>query len=358
MSAQNGREDIVYRSESLRDAVPQVWALISNSVLQSRLHEWDLAPKKDAVKLDLAQYADSPEQILSEALHQAAYAGKGLGRSLVCPPHNLNAITVDTVAEFMNTYFRPERMTLVGTNVNHDDLHHLSEHLFGNLQVEQAAITNTPSRYVGGNAQLGERRSGSNGIKTHSILAFEGVSQSDKQYYALQVLANYLGNATQASIYKPTVTGKNSVLFQQVLGKVDALYDARAFSISYSDSGLFGVYLTSQEAGQMGKGLNLVLAALKQLVGSSQSINASALEGAKRRTLLNLAANLETSVGLNEFVAKSKGQVSPQQASASIMSVTLENVRQAAENLIKSKPTLVSYGDLESVPTTNELFLN
>jgi predicted Zn-dependent peptidase len=356
VSAQNGREDIVYRSESIREAVPQVWSLISNSVLQARLHEWDLPPKRDAVKLDLAQYAESPEQILSEALHQTAFNGRGLGRSLVCPPHNVNSINVDTVAQYMNQFFRPDRMTLVGTNINHSDLEYLGEQLFGEVESTGTPITKEPSKYVGGNAQLGEKRqSGKYAAQAHTVLAFEGVSQSDKNVYALQVLSTLLGDAVNPSIYTGSIAGRTGLLFQHVVSKVDSVSNARAFHLAYSDAGLFGVYLNGTDSTKVATALNAVISVLRGI--ASGNIDKAALEGAKRRTLLNIASNIESAVGLNEFVAKTGGQIAPAKVGSLIQSVSVDQVRQVAEQVLKSKPTLVSYGDLEQVPTTHDLSL-
>lgn len=355
MSVQAGREEIVYRSESVRDAIPQVWSLVSNAILQGRLADWDLPPKRDAVKLDLAQFANSSEQVLNEVLHQTAFQGRTLGRSLVCPPHNVNKICVDTVAQYMDKLFTPERMTLVGTNLNHNDLQYLAEQLFGDMASGASVpIVKEKAQYCGGDAQVGSSLESCHGAKTHSIVAFEGANLNDKYYFANQVLANMLGEAYSRSVYRPTVSGFNGLLFEKVVTGAPSLVSAKAFHIPYSDSGLFGVYIAAMSSEKVGTAAQEAINVLRTI--ASSGAEASALEAAKKRTLLNFAIGLETGAGMNEFVAKnSLGQ---EEYVAAVQAVCTESLRTAAQAILKSRPTVVSLGsDLEKTFASHELKL-
>ena len=83
VSSSLGREEIVYKIEGIEDSMPKLIELISDSILNTRLHEYDLPPKKDLVEYDILEYAEEPLFILNEMLHKAAFGEKGLGNLLV-----------------------------------------------------------------------------------------------------------------------------------------------------------------------------------------------------------------------------------------------------------------------------------
>lgn len=335
VSVQAGREDIVYQFEALRGAVPQVLELVADSVLQGRLNDWDLKPKVDAVTHDLENYANVPEVILNEALHQTAFQSVTLGRNLICPPHNLHKIDNDQVLAYMNALYLPNRMTLVGTNVSHDDLTSMANALFGSAKNGggDANVDTSASQYVGGVQRLHDRA-----IKgAHSILAWKGASH--KNAHALSILRAALGQGSNR--YTGSLQQPGSKLSKIV--KSTNVESAKAFNHTYSDNGLLGVYVVGKGA-EVTKALSEVVNTLKQV--SSNGLSDSELKAAKSAATYDLASSLETSVGRNEFHA-THGSVSEHLSALS--GVTAQQVQKAAKDLLASNPTFVSFGDLEGL---------
>jgi predicted Zn-dependent peptidase len=352
VSSQAGREQIVYQSESLREAVPHTLELIANSVLQGRLLDWDMPPKKKLVKLDVDSYGQEPEFVLAELLHQTAFNKKTLGRSLVCPVHQIDSISTANVIDYMNTLFTPKRMTLVATNFNHDDLTVLGERLFGFLEDNNTfaplpATANETARYVGGSSEVSAVLDGPADARTQSIIAFEGVSAQDvKQYYAVNVLAQLLGSGS--NVYVPQLSN-GSLLQKNVVSRSKAIRHARAFSISYSDSGLFGVFVQGRDGQTVS---DAIFASVDSIKNSAEQITEQQLAAAKNQVLLNFASGLECGRGFNEFNAKFQDQDSHIDT---IKKLTLSDVKQAAKKIVQSKPTLVSVGNLDGLISTRDL---
>jgi predicted Zn-dependent peptidase len=339
ISAQAGREYIVYQSESLREAVPQTWELISNSILQGRLLEWDLPPKRDLVRQDIELYGADPEFILGELLHQTAYNRSGLGRSLICPAHRLNTITASDVIDYMDLLFTPDRMTLVATNFVHEDLELLANKLFGHLEPLDHSIEQS-SDYVGGKNAIAAVLDAPEDAKTHSILAFNGASlQNLVSYYACNVLSQLLGAGS--NFYIPSLAKRGSLLQREIMDKKEGIRHARAFSISYNDNGLFGIYLQ----GKNGEIVEDAQAEIFDLLPNvAKHITKEQLEAAKKATLLQFLSSLETSCGLNEFNAKFGNQDEHVKV---IKGIQIKDIMNAVQTVTNERATLVTVGNLE-----------
>jgi predicted Zn-dependent peptidase len=189
VSSSNSREHMIYKMETMREAVPKLFELVTDSILGNRLHDCDLPAKTELVERDLEEYAASPEVILNEALHRVAYGEKGLGRNVLCPSHNVHHIHTEEIVSFFEDFYRPERINVIGTNINHDDLVELSNYYL-QFDATDKKVEKLKAPYVGGELRLHE----SNAL-AYSVLAFKGTCQNDAdELYPFTVLANLLGD--------------------------------------------------------------------------------------------------------------------------------------------------------------------
>ena len=339
VSAQSGREHIVYQTEGLRESIPQVLELVANSVLQGRLHPWDLQPKTDAVKRDISEFQNNAQFVLNEALHYTAFNGQTLGHSLLCPPHNVENIDTDTVLAYMDNLFVAPRMSLVGTNISHEELKDMASVLFGSIpsqvseRPEGELFTFEKSEYVGGDHQIHEL----SGVGAQAILAYKGPSNACPTYVAYLVLSEFLGQTSNK--YTGSINHNASRLAKSVKN-VDF---GSSFISSYSDNGLFGVYLAGQNAKEVSQAVEKAVAELNSV---EKNLTEEALEGAKNHALLKLHNSVSSNIGLHEYTALFGGV---QQQAQAISKLTAADIKEAAKKLLSSKPTLVSYGNLDGM---------
>jgi len=140
ISVSSGREDIVYRAEGLRESIPKIFDLMTDSVLYGRLHDYDLVPKTHLVEYDMVEFENVPEFALNEALHRASFSDKGLGNTLLCPAHHIHTINTDTVKNYMDKFYTPERITITATNFNHRDLTSMVEQFYSQLPISKKLL--------------------------------------------------------------------------------------------------------------------------------------------------------------------------------------------------------------------------
>jgi len=359
VSSSNDREHIIYRSESIREAVPKLLTLISDSVLQGRLHEWDLHPIKELVKQDLKDYSESPEILLNEALHATAFNGKNLGNPIICPTHNINNIKIDDIIQRMDSYYNPDRMALFGTNIHHDDLVQLADHFFGSFPEGTGSDEDIPpleqSEYSGGDYQMHQRRFSKHESGTHSVLAFRGVPFYNDDVFALTVLKHILGESKSNNLRNLHSWGTHGLLNNHIVKQIPksagVINEASAFSINYSDDGLFGVKFAG-DSSAVGEAVFRSLDLLKTI--ADKGVCEENLDRGIFKALFKYHSSLETSVGVHE-ANMSFPTLNVTDIGGFIGSVTAEDVQRVAKNLLLSKPTLVSYGELANVPRLYDL---
>lgn len=338
----NGREEMVYTMETLSPSVPKLFELFTDSILHTRLHEHDFEPKHDLVERDLNDYSGVPEVVVNENLHRIAFGEKTLGRSVLCPPHNLDKLSREDIIHFFEKLYTPERITVLGTNVEQSELVKLAQELMVFPQESYPKLEKETATYYGGELRLHENFE--HGSETYSTFAFKGVSSSSSSMATYNVLAHLLGDFNNLTS-DPTTKGKSSVLYRS-FGK--SLDSAKAFSLNYSDAGLFGVLFTGS-SDKVGDSLKQLVSILQM---AKENISDQDFQRAQNQTLLSVASNFESNVTSHEFFMKfeNKGNILND-----VKSVSKKDVQKAIQEILSSKPTLVSYGDLSKVPFLSDL---
>ena len=121
-------------------------------------------------------------------------------------------------------YLAPSMVLAGAGGIDHAALVALARERFGALR-SRGTNGAEPARFSGG-----ERRIERDLEQAHLALAFEGPTYSDPDYYTAQVFAGVLGG------------GMSSRLFQEIREKRGLCYSTFAFSWSFADTGVFGVY--------------------------------------------------------------------------------------------------------------------
>ena len=250
----SSRETIMYQSSHFHKATPLALSLISETVQNASLLPEELEAQRAAAEYEIRELKAKPEVILPEILHHIAYDGKGLGNPLLCPEDRIHLIDASLMRQFMEQWYRPERMVIAGAGVVHEELVELADKHFSSLKyssaVDGAASTlssprtspsvppnllhsqppnvfksltraassylypNTPSpspsipgsTYTGGSRFIHDPDSEFN----HIYIAFEGVGIHDDDIYELATMQVLLGGGGSFSAgayhtYSPTV---------------------------------------------------------------------------------------------------------------------------------------------------------
>jgi len=337
-----GREEIVYKVDVMREFVPLVIPMMIGNVLFPRLLPWEVkAAHKKVGEARAAMMAD-PDAMVSELLHKAAYCNNTLGLSTLASERSMPYFSPDTIRSFMLDHFAPERMTIVGVNIDHAELSKWTMRSFADYNAITMKKREEPKAvYTGGDLRM----DGST-PHCHVALGFESSAWGQKELAPVTLLQTILGSGS--AMGTAIGAGATSRLSTEVVKQNAAVESCAAFSTSYSDSGLFGVYgvAAPEKAGEM------CTAILKTLKGST-TVSKDELAKAKAMLKGKLARQADDAPTImadmgQQLVSGHYGSAAD--FAAIIDSVTEADVSAAAKKILSSKPTIAAFGDTHTVP--------
>ncbi|KAJ0015797.1 hypothetical protein NQD34_014087 [Periophthalmus magnuspinnatus] len=339
------RENMIYTVDCLRDDIDTVMEYLINVTTAPEFRPWEVSELTSRVKMDKAQAAHSPQiGRVVEGLHDAAYKN-ALCNSLYCPNHMVGNIQSDHLHQFVQNNFTSARMALVGLGVDHGILKQVGEQ-FLNIR-SGAGTVGAKAQYRGGEARLPN----TSGL-VHSVVVTEGAAAGGSNALSFGVLQHLLG----AGPHVKRGSNISSKLCQEVAKATTDPFDVCAFNVSYTDSGLFGVYTISQPAAVR----DVLKAAVSQVKAIADGgVTAADLTRAKAQLKAQFLMSLETSEGLLEAIGTQALAVgsysSAEEISKNIDNVSLTDVANAAKTFVSGKKTMASSGNLVNTPFVDEL---
>ncbi|KFQ87294.1 hypothetical protein N337_07185, partial [Phoenicopterus ruber ruber] len=343
-SVYSTREKMTYSVECLRDYVDTVMEYLLNVTTAPEFRPWEVTDLQPRLKVDKAIAFQNPQVGVLENLHAAAYKN-ALANPLYCPDYTIGKITSEQLHHFVQNNFTSARMALVGIGVKHSDLKQIAEH-FLNIR-SGAGISSAKAVYRGG-----EIREQNGDSLVHAAIVTEGAAVGSAEANAFSVLQHVLG-AGPLIKRGSNVTSK---LSQGIAKATSQPFDASAFNVNYSDSGLFGIYTISQapNAGEV------IKAALNQIKAVAQgSVTDDDVTKAKNQLKATYLMSVETAEGLlNEIGSESLvsgTHTSPSVVAQKIDSVATADVVNAAKKFVNGKKSMAASGDLGNTPFLDEL---
>ncbi|XP_042709143.1 cytochrome b-c1 complex subunit 2, mitochondrial isoform X2 [Chrysemys picta bellii] len=349
LSVTSTRENMIYCVECLRDYVDTVMEYLINVTTAPEFRPWEVTELQAQLKVDKAVAFQNPQVSVLENLHAAAYRN-ALANSLYCPDYAIGKITPEQLHQFVQNNFTSARMALVGLGVSHSELKQVGEQ-FLNIR-SGAGSSGVKAQYRGGKLSLCEIREQNGESLVHAAIVAEGVATGSAEANAFSVLQHILG----AGPLIKRGSNISSKLFQAIAKATNQPFDAAAFNVNYSDSGLFGIYTISQ-ASAAGE---VIKAALNQVKAIAQgSITDEDVTRAKNHLKARYLMLVETSDGLLDEIgseALASGiYTSPTAVIQNIDSIATADIVNAAKKFVDGKKSMAASGNLGNTPFVDEL---
>uniref|UniRef100_A0A673W6S5 Ubiquinol-cytochrome c reductase core protein 2b n=1 Tax=Salmo trutta TaxID=8032 RepID=A0A673W6S5_SALTR len=320
-----------------------VMEYLINVTTAPEFRPWEVSDLTSRVKMDKALAAQTPQMGVIEGLHGAAYKNT-LSNSLYCPDYMVGHVDADHMHNFIQNNFTSARMALVGLGVDHDVLKQVGEQ-FLNIR-SGMGTAGTKAQYRGGEVRV---QNGSSLV--HSAVVSEGAAVGTDEVMAFSVLQHVLG----AGPHIKRGSNSTSKLIQGVAKATADPFDASAFNVNYSDSGLFGVYTISQSAAAG----DVIKAAIGQVKAVARGVSEADLTRAKTQLKAEYLMALESSEGLLDAMgsqALARGAYhSPEAIAQKIDSVSATDVANAANKFVSGKKSMASSGNLIKTPFVDEI---
>ncbi|MDB5717628.1 MAG: processing peptidase [Sphingomonas bacterium] len=231
LNAWTSRDQTVFHARMLAGDLGLAVELIADLVRAPHLDPDELEQERGVVLAELGEARDTPDDIVFDHLQAAAFAGQPLGLPVLGDEAGIAAIDVPAMRQWIEGQYRPEGLILAAAGkVDEDALLRLAEARFGDL-APGAADPSTPASFVGGTTHDRRRFD-----QTHIAFAHPGVGHLDPDVHALSLFASAAGG------------GASSRLFQELREKRGLAYSIYAWTHSYAETGLFGVYCATAKA--------------------------------------------------------------------------------------------------------------
>ncbi|XP_048408533.1 cytochrome b-c1 complex subunit 2, mitochondrial [Stegostoma tigrinum] len=344
LSVTSTRENMIYAVECMRDYVDTVMEYLINVTAAQEFRRWELSELPSRLELDRAVAYQNPQIGVLENLHSAAYRN-ALSNPLYCPGFMVGQHTADQLHEFVQNNFTSGRMALVGVGVNHTVLKQVGEHYL-NMR------SGTGAAGVAAKFRGGEIRDQNNTHLVHAAVVAESAASGTPEARVYSVLQNVLA----AGPYIKRGSNVSSKLHQAVVKKNVDLFDVSAFSASYSDSGLFGIYTISQ----VDSASDVIKAAVSEVKNIAQgNVTEADIARAKKQLKAKCLMTVETSDGLLDEIGSqvllTGAYVPTTDLVQQVDSVSINDVVNAAKKFVSGKKSMAASGNLSNTPFLDEL---
>ena len=261
INAATGYERTSFQVRALKDGLDLGSRVLSDLVLRPTMDAQDLAREKQVVGQEIAEAADTPDDLVFELAQEAAFDGQPLGRPILGTPRSIKGATPETLGAWRAALYAPETLIVSAAGaVDEDDLIKLAERDFG--AAAGAGVADAPAAaFAGGTRTVAKRLEQAN-----IVLLLPAVGVMDPDYFALRLLAEMLGG------------GMASRLFQEAREKRGLAYAIDAYSETYADIGALGVFAgcDAKDAAELAQVTAGQLQALTKPVGEAELSRAKA----------------------------------------------------------------------------------
>lgn len=282
-------ETTAYYATVLDDQLEGLLDLLGDIFMNSLFAPEEVAREREVILQEISMVEDTPDDRIHELFAGALWGEHPLGYTVLGRREVVAAMEPDNLRQYLARRYTPERIVIAAAgNVEHDELCRLCRKQFAGLRGNSGPVLRQPPEPLAPECRLYPKKL----EQAHLVLGGQGLSLTAPERYALYLLHVLLGG------------NMSSRLFQEVREKAGLAYSIYSYLSSFSDSGIFGIYL-GVDPGAVNRALALVAREIKAL--RSEAVSPDLLARAKNYAKAGIflsAENMEsrmTRLARNEF---------------------------------------------------------
>ncbi len=327
LNAFTDKEYTCYHATVLAEHLETALDVLSDLVIHPTFPKAEMEREKKVLLHELSLVEDAPDDSILDLFLQAIWRGDPLGLPVIGNRANILSMTRGRIETYFKRHYRPDNMVLsVSGNVEFDRVRDLAEKLFVfGASTKVPAVKVKPPEYQSKHKHLVAASD-----QTHLLIGFEGVGFRSQERFDLLILSFFLGG------------GMSSRLFQEIREKAGLAYTIDCDCLSFSDTGLFSVYLNTSTR-SLGKCLDILSRELLRL--AEEPIAREDLEQVKgqiKGAVLLASDEMESrqeSIGRNELVFGR--YLSVEEVVREILRVTPESMQRLAQRIFTPRKEAV-----------------
>ncbi len=332
LNAYTSRDHTAYYAKVLKEDLALAVDILSDILLNSSMDAEELAREQHVVVQEINQADDTPDDIIFDHFQAAAFPEQPMGWPVLGREEIVRAVTPERLRAYMATNYAADNMVASASGaVDHDTFVALVERAFAALP-RRSAVSEKAATYTGG-----DFRQGRDLEQIHVVLGYGGVAHADPDFYNLGALSTLLGE------------GMSSRLFQEVREKRGLAYSVFSTTQSFSDAGLFSIYLGT------GKGdIKKLVPVLKDEIRKvTESVTEDEVKRARAQIKSGLLMSLESP---GSRCAQSARQImvygrplETTEILAKVDAVNAAGITRVAQRIFSGPVTLAALGDKKSL---------
>ncbi|KAH6619283.1 Metalloenzyme, LuxS/M16 peptidase-like protein [Chaetomium sp. MPI-SDFR-AT-0129] len=349
LNAYTSRENTVYFAKALNEDVPQCVDILQDILQNSKLEESAIERERDVILRESEEVEKQLEEVVFDHLHATAFQNQSLGRTILGPRENIRDITRTELVNYIKNNYTADRMVLVGAGgVPHQQLVEMADKYFAKLPSTApdsgaSLLSKKKPDFIGSDVRIRDDT-----LPTaHIAIAVEGVSWDDPDYFtalvAQAIVGNYdkaLGNASHQASKLSGIVHKN-----------DLANSYMSFSTSYSDTGLWGIYLVTDKLTSID---DLVHFSLREWSRLSGHVTEAETERAKAQLKASILLSLDGTTAVAEDVGRqivnTGRRMSPGEIERIIDGITEKDVMEFANKKLWDQDIAISaVGSIEGL---------
>ncbi len=234
INAFTSKEHTCYYAKVLAVDLPLAIDVLCDVVTDAQLKSEDIEAERGVILEEIAMVDDDPSDLVHDQFARTLFGDTALGRPILGTAETILGITRRSIVNFYSKFYQPDSLVIaIAGDVDHARA----------VRLVEKALDASPKTHVGSvknelprkivKPKIGVLASSLDTRKTeqaHVVMGTHGLIRGDDRRFTCAILSTVLGG------------GMSSRLFQAVREQRGLAYSVYAYSQSFRDSGIFGIY--------------------------------------------------------------------------------------------------------------------
>ena len=328
LNAYTTKEDTTLHATTLRHDFSRAVELISDVIFRSTYPEKELRKEREVIADEINTYKDSPSERIYDDFEDMIFAGSELGHNILGSKASIQRISTAEIKSFVGRTYTTDQMVFSSIgNFSAKSAQAVAERYLSDFQSTKREY----QRIVPAVYEAFDRRISRHTHQSHGIIGTRGYGITDERRLPLALLVNVLGGPSA-----------NSLLNLLLREKYGLSYNVEASYTPYSDSGIVGIYFSSDHANTE-QCIELIEEEIARLRG--ELITPRRLQVAKRQFVAQMAISMESNEGYMLGAGKSfllyKDIDTLEEAYKKVMAITAEQIMEVAKDSFANLSRLI-----------------
>ncbi len=329
LNADTACEVTGYHAKVLSESQHVASDILSDILFNPTFLTEELERERGVILQEIAQTNDTPDDIIFDHLQGVAFPDHALGRPILGTVESVSSFSANNLREYRRRLYCSDRIVFAAVGkVDHNEIVDRIYNYCKDLTPSEQSVVSDIAHYRGG--CFADMRADLE--QTHVTMGFEGLANTNPDYYTLAVFSAILG------------TGMSSRLFQEVREKRGLVYSVYSFLSAYRNTGLFGIYAATSPD----KLEELVAVVAAEILKMQHSVQEDELLRAKVRLKSALLMSQENNSLVCEQIANQMlifgRPISSEEILTKLESVTLDKIYGLAHTIVTSVASIITVG--------------